>query len=283
MPDRDIGALGKAQAEQAFRRVERRFDHAIEIEIRLDLRLIDIAALLPQLLRVIAPVPGREREVAALLLHERLQRVAVGLGARPRPRPHRVEQVADGGLRFRHGVVQPVMGEVGIAEQPGALGAQPHHLGDDRLVVGLAAIVAARDERAINLFAQVAALREFQERLGARTRQRHDIAVQAAFLRIGFHRLAHEVGQAGKLGLVVQGECEALLVGEHILAERCAELRQPLDDLRQPLFRLAVERGAGAAKGCVIALEHALLLGGKVERLALLHQSIDAAKEPALV
>ena len=30
---------------------------------------------------------------------------------------------------FVDGVVQPIMGEIGIAEQPGALGAQPHHLG----------------------------------------------------------------------------------------------------------------------------------------------------------
>ena len=171
------------------------------------------------------------------------------------------------------------MGEVGVAKQAGALGAQPHHLGDDRLVVGLAAIVAARDEGAVHLFAQVAALREFQERLGARTRQRHDVTAKLAFLRLGFHRLAHEVGQAGKLGLFMQGQCEALLIGEHILDERRAKLRQPLDDLRQPLFRLAVERGPGAAKGCVIALEHALLLGGEVERLALPHQSVDAAEE----
>ena len=78
------------------------------------------------------------------------------------------------------------MGEVGIAEQAGALGAKPHHLGDDRLVVGRAAIVAARNEGAIDLFAQVAPLGELQERLGARTRQRHDVAVEPALLRVGF-------------------------------------------------------------------------------------------------
>src|SRR6185437_6702270 len=105
------------------------------------------------------------------------------------------------------------------------------------------------------------------------------MAVEAAFFRLGFHRLAHESGQAGKLRLVMQGEREALLVGEHILAERRAELRQPLDDLRQALFRLALERGAGAAEGRVIALEYALLLGGEVKRLALLHQSIDATEQ----
>ena len=141
------------------------------------------------------------------------------------------------------------MGEVGIAEQLGALGAQPHHLGDDRLVVGRAAIVAARDEGAEDLFAQVAALGELQERLDAGARQRDDIAGEAALLRLGFHRLAHEVGQAGKLGFVVQRQREGLLVGEHVLAERRAELGQPLDDLGQALLRRAVERGAGAAEG----------------------------------
>ncbi len=45
------------------------------------------------------------------------------------------------------------MGEIGIAEQAGALGPQPHHLGDDRLVVGLAVIIAARDEGAVDPFA----------------------------------------------------------------------------------------------------------------------------------
>ena len=50
------------------------------------------------------------------------------------------------------------MGEIGKSEQSGALGAQPHHLGDDGLVVGRAAIVAAHDEGAEDFFAQVAAL-----------------------------------------------------------------------------------------------------------------------------
>jgi len=50
-------------------------------------------------------------------------------------------------------------------------------------------------------------------------------------------------------------------------------------DLRQPRFRLALERSAGAAEGSVIALEDALLLGGEVKRFALLHQSIDATEQ----
>ena len=54
-----------------------------------------------------------------------------------------------------------------VAEQPRALGAQRHHLGDDRLVVGLAAAVAARDPGAERLLAQIAARGKLQERLDA--------------------------------------------------------------------------------------------------------------------
>ena len=80
----------------------------------------------------------------------------------------------------------------------------------------------------------------------------------------------------------MQRKCEALLVGENVLAERGAKLREPLDNIGEPRLRFAVERGAGAAKRCVIALEHALLLGGKVERFALTHQGVDAAEEPRI-
>ena len=73
------------------------------------------------------------------------------------------------------------MGEIGKAEQARALGAQPHRLGDDRLVVGRPAIVAAHDEGAKDFFAQIAAIGELQERLDARARQRDRIAVEAAF------------------------------------------------------------------------------------------------------
>ena len=118
------------------------------------------------------------------------------------------------------------MGEIGKAEQPGALGAQPHHLGDDRLVVGRAAIVAARDEGAKDFFAQVAAVGELQERLDAGPRQCDRIAVEAALLRVGFHRLAHEIGQAGELRFAFERKREGLFVGQHVLAERGAERRR---------------------------------------------------------
>ena len=204
MPDRHIGARRELQAEQALCRIEGRLDHAVETEVGLDRRFFDVATPLAQLFRVVAPVPGRKFEIAAFLLHQRLQCVAIGFRAGARRRPHCVEQMTDRVRRFRHGVVEPVMGEVVIAEQAATLGAQLHHLGNNRLVVGCAAIVAAADEGAKDLFAQIAALRELQEWFDAGARQRDNAAVETALLRFRLHRFAHEIGQAGKLGFAFE-------------------------------------------------------------------------------
>ena len=163
MPHRQLGAHGKAQAEQTLRGIERGLDHAVEVEIGLDRGLVEIAAPLPQFFGVIAPVPWRQLEVAAVFLHQFLHGVAVGERARARRLPHGFEEVARGFRRLRHRVLEPVMGEVGVAQKPRPLGAQLDRLGDDCLVVGCSAIVAARDEGAEDFFAQVAALRELQE------------------------------------------------------------------------------------------------------------------------
>ena len=108
-----------------------------------------------------------------------------------------------------------------------------------------------------------------QERLDARTRQRHGIAVKTAVARLGAHRLAHEVGQSGKLGFTFEPQREGLLVGKYVLAERRAEFRKPLDDLGEALFSVAVERGAGAAEARMVPLDDALLLGIKPEAVGL--------------
>src|SRR6516162_1096211 len=77
MPDWNVVATLEGQAEQAVRGVERGLDDALELEIRLDRRLVDVAARLTQLLRVVAPIPGREREIFSLRLHQGLQVVAI--------------------------------------------------------------------------------------------------------------------------------------------------------------------------------------------------------------
>ena len=73
-------------------------------------------------------------------------------------------------------------------------------------------------------------------------------------------RRAREVRQAGEVVLAERHHV-GLLVGEHVLAERGAERREPIPDLLQPLLRGRIEPGARAAEQRVVALQHARLLG----------------------
>ncbi len=89
-----------------------------------------------------------------------MHRVAIGKRAGARRPPDRLEQISDRRGRFRHCIVEPVVGEIRITEQPRALGAQPRHVGDDGFVVGRAAIIATHHESTEHLFAQIAAAGE---------------------------------------------------------------------------------------------------------------------------
>src|SRR5215470_9402724 len=84
MPARDVAAALEREPEQLIGGVERGFDNVIELEVGLDLALVDVALALAQLLGVVAPVPGRELEIAALLLDQRLHGIAVDERTRAR-------------------------------------------------------------------------------------------------------------------------------------------------------------------------------------------------------
>ena len=75
------------------------------------------------------------------------------------------------------------------------------------------------------------------------------LAGQAALRRRRARSRAHEIRQAGEILLALELERVALLVREHVLAERGAERREPFVDLGEPRFRGAFER-------CACALEH---------------------------
>src|SRR6185312_12410149 len=64
--DRYVLAWVEIQVEQAVRRVERSRDHLVELEVWFDFRFVEIVARLAQLFGVIAPVPRRQLEIAAL-------------------------------------------------------------------------------------------------------------------------------------------------------------------------------------------------------------------------
>ena len=76
MIELDVEALDEAEAEQPARDVERRLDHLVELQIGLDLALVEIEQRLAPLLGVIAPVPGRDLEIAALGGDDLLQRLS---------------------------------------------------------------------------------------------------------------------------------------------------------------------------------------------------------------
>src|SRR6185437_17155247 len=71
---------GERQAKEPTRGLEGRLDHALELEERLDLGLVQIELGLAALLGVIAPVVSREGEIAALLRDHLLQGIALGGG-----------------------------------------------------------------------------------------------------------------------------------------------------------------------------------------------------------
>ena len=118
-----------------------------------------------------------------------------------------------------------------------------------------------------------------QERLHGRARQRHDrLACHAPLFR---SRLGRGDERLGKAGAVVLAELHepVLLVAEQMVAERGAELGQPLVDLGPPLLGGLVEAGAGAVEVGVGALQQPHLLSRQAERGALLVQHRDAAEQ----
>ena len=176
------------------------------------------------------------------------------------------------------------MGEALVAEEAGAFGAQRHHLGDDGFVVGLAAALAARDPGPERLLAQIASRRELQERLDARARQRDHVSLrEPALLRGGARGVAHVIRQARQVRLAVEHQRIGLLVGQHVLAERGPERRQPLVDGGEPRLGGGIERRAGALEIQMIALEHPRLLGVEPEPVAGAVQRIDAAEQGGVV
>src|SRR6059036_1502597 len=68
MPAGDVAATLEREPEQLVGGVERALDDVVKLEVGLELALIDVALALAELLGVVAPVPGRELEIAALLL-----------------------------------------------------------------------------------------------------------------------------------------------------------------------------------------------------------------------
>ncbi len=112
--ERHVGGR-EGQAEQPARGFERSIDDLVELEVGLDLGLVQIELGLAALLGVIAPVPGREREVAALVRDDLLHGVALGQRLGAGAGPDVFQQLARGARRLGHLVVEPVVGKGVVA------------------------------------------------------------------------------------------------------------------------------------------------------------------------
>ncbi len=90
----------------------------VELEIRLDRRLVEVVALYAHLLGVIAPVPRLDGDVAAVRLRQRLQVVALAPRRAHRPAPRRRPRSSrtPPGV-FGHRVGEPEIGVGRVAQQ----------------------------------------------------------------------------------------------------------------------------------------------------------------------
>ena len=206
--------------------VEGRLDHVVEREIGLDRGVVEIGAALPQLLGVVAPVPRREREIAALLRDQRLQGVAVGQRPRPRRLPDPLQQAAHRLRRLGHGILQPVGGEGRIAQQLRASPRAARRISTMVALLSLALPLSPRAVKALNTFSRRS--RRVELFRNGSTEERDSVTIALpAMPRSSAAALAAATKLSGQAGAVVLAELHepVLLVAEQMVAERGAELR----------------------------------------------------------
>ena len=266
---RQVVAAREAQAEQALRAVERRRDHVLELEVRLDDGVVQRIARRTHTLGPEAPVPGLQHNGLARRGHLVGQGLAFDLQRLQRAWPDLVEQALHRLACAGHGVGQRVVGVAGVAMQRGLLAAQAQDVACDFAVVVLARVFTAADPRAPGGFAQVAARAEGQERHHQRPRRRDGMPWQAAFgsrLPCGS---AHEVRQAGECRLVGQRDDAVALVVQHVLRKACHQAGQLLHQRGMALARRSFELGARPHAVQVQPFDQAALFSAQPERVAL--------------
>ena len=158
--------------------------------------------------------------------------------------------------------------------------AQREDLARDRAVVVLALVFAARHPGIERLLAQVAPIREGQERHDQRAAQRDRPALRpASLLRGGARCGAHGSRQARQVALLGQPQRPARFVVQHVLRERGLQFGETLDDRGQSLLLRGRQPGAGAHEVEVHALEQAPRLSAQAERVAPRMQRVDAREQ----
>ena len=262
----EIGALLKRNPEQPPGHIETGVHDAIERQVGLEFTVGEIELPRLQLLGVIAPVPSRHRVIGAFLGNKLGERLALLVCLCGGALPDIAQKVAHSVRCLGHRVVELVSGIGSVPEEFRLLVAQLHHFGDDRPVVGIAAIVAPRDPGIECLFAQITARAQGQKRFDYRTRQGYrETPLVTAVSGNGRHRVAQVVGQAFELFALVDQHHPVALVSQHVLAELCPETRKPLADFGKASLSRVVELGARLDEGFPDLLEQPVRFRGQPE------------------
>ena len=219
---------------------------AVNLEIGLGLRLIQVVLGLADLLGIVPPVPrldpgaGGQLALLHLLIHHGLHVGQFGLGA-GHGRGHDLAQEIVHGLGVaRHLVGEDVCGGVGIAQDLRLLGAQVEHLEQELAVVELIAAVSAGSIGLVVLATQVAVLRG-----------------------------RHLVGVGGH----AESELVQEVVGlrEDIVADLLRLGGDGGIDLAQARLLLLGQADALALEGVEVLLQHHLLLARQAALVAVVH------------
>ena len=234
MIEQNIAPLRKAEAEEFARDVEGGGDDAVERQIGFERGFIDVEQRFAPPLRVIAPIPRRQFEIAAFFGDDRLKGGGVAQRLFAGGREDAVKQIMRRLRRLGHRVVKTKMGEAFIAQKLGALGAQAHHLRRDGAIIMRPRSAAARREGAKRFFAQIAPRRLFEERLKAGARKGHHMLSGMAARCCALRRRPEEGGrQAKAIGFVFEDQAPGFFVGQNILAEGGAKAGEAFADFLQ--------------------------------------------------
>ena len=235
--DRQVVDLLEAQSEQFPRGPEHAVPQPVELQIGLHLIVREIIFRLAKFFGEVSVIPGFDRLIRTFgrsdLLH--LGNLFPGPGHGRGPD---LAQKVHGRLgSLGHLPVRDPVGEGLVTQQPGLFDPQLQHLGDDRIVVVIAAVVAAARPHLEGFLPQVPARREGDERIhrGAGVGD-HPPAVHPPLAGRRGRRLDQVGGQPGEILGALKHQKAVLLVGEDVLAEGGVEARQPLVDLGQAML-----------------------------------------------
>ncbi len=145
VPGGKVGALVEGDAIQAVGGIKNTIiQHAVQLEIRLELAFIQIVLRLAQALGMEVPVPGLQRRSIAGLVDLRLQRCGLAPACRRRGRTQLLQESLHRGGVLRHLVIERVVGNGRIPQQRRLLRPQLRHFRNQRAgVVGILALGAA--------------------------------------------------------------------------------------------------------------------------------------------